>query len=71
MSKLKSTQRGKAGKHRSQDTIASAKVRAHRIVRTVNRADLVLIGLLRTPTNEPSGLLAGRDEWDGYTRNNP
>lgn len=60
MSKLKPTQRGKAGKHRSEDTTGSIKMRARRIVRTANRIDRLLMEQLFCSVNdEPSGLLAG------------
>ncbi len=60
MSKLKATQRGKAGKHRSEDTIATIKIRARRIVQTPNRVDRLLIEQLSSSaSDEPSGLLAG------------
>lgn len=60
MSKLKATQRGKSGKHRSEDTIVVIRARARRIARTSNRVDrLVMEQLTQRACDEPSGLLAG------------
>lgn len=60
MGKLKATQRGKSGKHRSEDTIAAIKARARRIARTSNRVDRLLMEKLSQGVDEePSGPLAG------------
>lgn len=62
MSTIKPTSRGKAGKHKSQDTFGLRKVRALRVCRVRNATDNLLMGMLRlgNEEEEPVGVLAGR-----------
>jgi hypothetical protein len=64
MSRLKATQRGKAGKHRSKDTLRLSKKRAFRKVSVPNKTDRFLLVRLYdgTESTEPLGALAGPEK---------
>lgn len=60
MSKLKATQRGKAGKHKGQDTLVRVYVRALRKVRVTTSTDVRLLDRIRSGSpDEPEGALSG------------
>jgi hypothetical protein len=63
MSKLKATQRGKAGKHKGQDTPSSIYVRSLRKARVPTTSDLKMRArILLGSTDEPDGALAGSSQ---------
>jgi len=60
MSKLKATQSGKAGKHKSQDTFRDSFVCGLRKARVTNAMDVRLLDRIRRgSSDEPEGALAG------------
>ena len=60
MSKLKATQRGKAGKHKGQDNFDCWYVRGLRIARVRSSVALrILDRIRRGSSDEPDGALAG------------
>lgn len=60
MARLKAKAKGKAGKHRSQESLGLLKLRCLRVCRVHNETDRYLLGLLRgKESDEPAGKLAG------------
>ncbi|HEX8590729.1 hypothetical protein [Pseudomonas sp.] len=60
MGRLKATQKGKAGKHKGQDTVASVYVRSLRKARVITATDRRLLArIVEGSGGEQEGALAG------------